>query len=97
MGRYVCRFLVKSCRLITLIKCLKGQKSPGTLLKGCSLKGGRLVGIFRSGGKLLVMAFRKYMTSHGPRTLREGPETPTEWISESVTDGWTLEGRWRRC
>ena len=30
------------------------------------------------------------MTSHGPRTLREGPE-PTEWKSESVTDGLLLE------
>ena len=30
--------------------------------------------------------FRKYMLSHGPRTLYEGPETPTQWKSKSVTD-----------
>ena len=29
--------------------------------------------------------FGKYMRSHGPRTLCNGPETPTQWKSESVT------------
>ena len=28
--------------------------------------------------KLLVIVFKKYMTSHGLPTLRQGPETPTE-------------------
>ena len=36
--------------------------------------------------QLLVILFRKYMTSHGPRTLHEGPATPTKWKSESVTE-----------
>ena len=72
------------------------QVSRNTSLRVFS-KGRKIGRYFRSGGELLVMAFRKYMTSHGPRTLREGPETTTEWKSESVTDGWTLEGRWRRC
>ena len=35
--------------------------------------------------KLLVIAFRKYITSRGLRTLCNGPETPTPWKSESVT------------
>ena len=26
------------------------------------------------------------MTFHGPRAFLEGPETPTEWKSESMTD-----------
>ena len=34
----------------------------------------------------MVILFRKYMTSHGPRTLHEGPATPTKWKSESVTE-----------
>ena len=29
------------------------------------------------------------MVSHGPRALYDGPETPTLWISESVTNGQT--------
>ena len=29
------------------------------------------------------------MTSSGPRPLSEGPKTPTQWKSESVTDGPT--------
>ena len=32
--------------------------------------------------KLLVIPFRKYVTSGGPQTLFNGPETPTEWKSE---------------
>ena len=33
--RFVIVFLlVKSCRLISLIKCLKGHKSPGSLFEG---------------------------------------------------------------
>ena len=32
----------------------------------------------------MVIAFRKYMTSHVLRMLCEGPETPTEWKSENV-------------
>ena len=38
------------------------------------------------GEKLLLKAFRKYMTSRGLRTLCNGSETQTEWKSESVTD-----------
>ena len=37
--------------------------------------------------KLLVIAFRKYMTSRDQRTLCNGPEPPTQWKSESVTNG----------
>ena len=33
---------------------------------------------------LLAIPFRKYMASHGQETLRKGPETLTEWKSESV-------------
>ena len=33
----------------------------------------------RKSGKLLVIAFRKHLKSLGLRTLREGPETPTQW------------------
>ena len=29
------------------------------------------------------------MTSYGPRTLHEGPETPTEWKTETESDQWT--------
>ena len=36
--------------------------------------------------KPLVIAFRKYTTSHGLPTLCNGPETSTEGKSESVTD-----------
>ena len=35
---------------------------------------------------MLVTAFRKYMTSHGLWTLREGPKTPTKWFSETGND-----------
>ena len=35
MVRYVGLFLVRSCLLIALIKCPKGHKSLGLLLKGC--------------------------------------------------------------
>ena len=35
--------------------------------------------------KLLVVAYRKYMTSHRLPTLREGWETSTEWKFESVS------------
>ena len=38
---------------------------------------------------LLVIAFRKYITSRGLRTLKNGPETPTQWKSESVSDWLT--------
>ena len=31
----------------------------------------------------MVMPFRQHMTSHSLQTLHEGPETPTEWKSES--------------
>ena len=34
----------------------------------------------------LVITFRKYMTFHAPPTLREGPETLTEWKYASVVD-----------
>ena len=47
---------------------------------------------FKQIWKLLVIAFRKYMLSHGLRTLREGPETATEWKSESVRD-WRTDGQ----
>ena len=33
-----------------------------------------------------VVSFKKYIISHGLPTLSEGPEAPTEWKSESVTD-----------
>ena len=33
-----------------------------------------------------TVAVRKYMTSHGPRILCDGPEAPTQWKSGSVTD-----------
>ena len=36
--------------------------------------------------KLLVIAFRRYMTLRGPRTFCDGPEMPTQWKSVSVTD-----------
>ena len=36
--------------------------------------------------KLLVIAFGKYITSRGLRTLRNSPETPTQWKSESISD-----------
>ena len=39
--------------------------------------------------QLLVIAFKKHMTSRRPQTLREGPQTPTEWKSESVNDQLT--------
>ena len=43
--------------------------------------------------KLLVKAFRKHLTFRGLRKLCNGPETPTEWKSESVsTDGFTKIG-----
>ena len=42
-------------------------------------------GIFWSGEKVLFIPFRKYITSHDLWTLCNGPETPTEWKSESVT------------
>ena len=45
--------------------------------------------MFWSGGKVLVIDFRKYITSRGLRTLCSGPETPTKWKSESVTNGPT--------
>ena len=32
----------------------------------------------------MVIALGKYITSHGPRTLCDGPETPTQW--KSVTN-----------
>ena len=40
-----------------------------------------------------VIAFRKHMTSHGPRTLCNGQETPTQWKSKSMTNwrGHVLE------
>ena len=39
--------------------------------------------IWKSGGH----AFGKYITSCGPWTLCDGPETPTQWKSESVSAG----------
>ena len=33
----------------------------------------------------MVIAFGKYMTSRGPRTLCDDPEIPTQWKSESVS------------
>ena len=36
--------------------------------------------------KLFVIACRKYIMSRGLRTLRNGPETVTQWKSESVSD-----------
>ena len=36
--------------------------------------------------KLLDIAFRKYMTSPGSWTLHDGPETPTQWKSVSMTN-----------
>ena len=48
--------------------------------------------IFRSGKKVLVVSFRKYITSHSRPTLRRGPQTPIEWKSESVCDLWTGVG-----
>ena len=35
---------------------------------------------------LLLIAFGKYIAPRGLRTLCNGPETPTQWKSESVTD-----------
>ena len=34
---------------------------------------------------MLLIAFRKYMASHGLPTLCDGQEKPTQWKSESVT------------
>ena len=42
--------------------------------------------------RLLVIPFIKYRTSHGPWLLREGPETSTEWKSESLSDGQVARG-----
>ena len=38
---------------------------------------------------LLVIAFGIHNTSHGPKALCEGPETPTEKKPESVSYWWT--------
>ena len=60
-------------------------------------KGGRQV-FFWSGGKDLIIAFRKYMTSRGVRTLSNGPETPrkSEGVSLTNSDGLTyLHGQVR--
>ena len=46
--------------------------------------------------KLLVIAFRKYITSRGLRALCNGPETLTQWKCGSVTDDNVGEdGIWR--
>ena len=52
-----------------------------------SIKGWE-VGIFWSGGKVLVIHFRKYMTSYGLRTLCNDPETLTKW-KVSVTKSFS--------
>ena len=45
------------------------------------------MGIFRSGKKVFVVSFKKYITS-----LSRPTQTPTEWKSESVCDLWTGVG-----
>ena len=53
-----------------------------------SIKGWE-VGIFWSAGKVLVIPFRKYMTSYGLRTLCNDPETPSgkcRWQKVSLID-----------
>ena len=59
---------------------------------------GRYVGelvFFWSVRKLFATPLKKYITSYGIRTLFEGPQTPTEWKSESVfgLNDWVSWGR----
>ena len=50
--------------------------------------------------KLLIIAFRRYITSSGQRMLCDSPETPTQWkvwVTTGTTNQRTDRGRFSRC
>ena len=93
-----CKMSSFRCSLISILfkgtcdkyrLCVFGQVTSlqDRFLMLFSIKGWE-VGIFWSGGKVLVIHFRKYMTSYGLRTLCNDPETLTKW-KVSVTKSFS--------
>ena len=82
----ILKFCLNSVIIFTIFRSILGPANFSHGFKKVFSKGGRVDRwvLFWSGGKVLVIPFTKYIAYNFLQTLCKGPETRTEWRSESV-------------